>query len=215
MLRGLRVAAWRSGSTRLLGPSASLRGAHFDTLKFVEHLRAQGLTSDQSASVMTALSDVMEESIRNLSRTLVTKEEQEKSTYTQKVDFAHLRSDLQTLEKNDFALTKNEHDRLSGEIEKVRQKLREEVNRALANVRLDLNLEKGRIREESSANELRIKETDTRIEAEISNMKAQLESVKFQVMQWLVGVVTGIGALTLAATRIRAATSYVKLTVVM
>lgn len=188
---------------RVFSSARVIRECHFDTLKLVRRLEGEGLAPNQATAVMRALSDVMEDSIKNLTRTLVTKEEQEKATYTQKVDFAHLRADLQTLEKNDFTLTKNEHDRLSGEIEKLRQKLREEVNRALANVRLDLNLEKGRIREESSVHELRIKETDTRIEAEISNMKAQLESVKFQVMQWLVGVVTGIGALTLAVTRIR------------
>lgn len=84
--------------------------------------------------------------------------------YQQKVDFAQLRSELQTLDKNEFASTKNEHDRLSVEIEKLRQKFKEEVNKIQASVRLDLNLEKGRIRDESSVHELKIKETDNRIE---------------------------------------------------
>jgi len=65
-----------------------------------------------------------------------------------------------------------------------------------------VNLEKGRIREEGSVNELKIKETDTKIEAEISNMQAQLESMKFQVLQWLVGVITGTAAIGLALTRL-------------
>jgi len=50
------------------------------------------------------------------------------------------------------------------EIERLRQKFREEVNKIQASVRLDLNLEKGRIRDESSVHELKIKETDNRIE---------------------------------------------------
>jgi len=69
-------------------------------------------------------------------------------------------------------------------------------------VRLDLNLEKGRIRDESSVHELKIKETDNRIEQEIGMMRAQLESTKFQIIQWLFGVVTGAGALGLAYIRL-------------
>jgi Protein of unknown function (DUF1640) len=122
--------------------------------------------------------------------------------YQQKVDFAQLRSELQTLDKNEFTTTKNEHDKLTVEIEKLRQKFREEMGKIQASVRLDLNLEKGRIRDESSVHELKIKETDNRIEQEIGVMRAQLETTKFQIIQWLFGVVTGAGALGLAYIRL-------------
>ena len=120
-----------------------------------------------------------------------------------------MRSELQTLDKNEFATTKNEHDRITVEIERLRQKFKEEVSKIQASVRLDLNLEKGRIRDESSVHELKIKETDNRIEypsplvqgvygrQEIGMMRAQLETTKFQIIQWLFGVVTGAGALGL------------------
>ena len=127
------------------------------------------------------------------------------------MDFAQLRSELQTLDKNEFTTTKNEHDRLTVEIEKLRQRFREEVSKIQASVRLDLNLEKGRIRDESSVHELKIKETDNRIEyppilrgidgangrQEIGLMKAQMESAKFQVIQWLVTIAMSAGALGL------------------
>jgi len=119
-----------------------------------------------------------------------------------------LRSELQTLDKSEFTATKNEHDRITVDIERLRQKFREEVSKIQASVRLDLNLEKGRIRDESSVHELKIKETDNRIEyvlfdvwltrrQEIGMMRAQLETTKFQIIQWLFGVVTGAGALGL------------------
>jgi len=86
------------------------------------------------------------------------------------------------------------------------------VSKIQASVRLDLNLEKGRIRDESSVHELKIKETDNRIEylhfsweetlmcrQEIGIMRAQLETTKFQIIQWLFGVVTGAGALGLGS----------------
>ena len=154
---------------------------HFDTLKFVKKLESEGFSSTQSQAVMRALSDVISESIDGLKRNLVSKEEQEKTTYTQKVDFAKLRSELQTLEKNDHSLVKSDQDRITSDLEKLKQRLKEEIAKTQANVRLDLNLEKGRIREESSVHELKIRETDTKIDTEISNIRTQLETVKFQM----------------------------------
>jgi hypothetical protein len=58
-------------------------------------------------------------------------------------------------------------------------------------VRLDLNLEKGRIREEANVQELKIKETETKIEQEVAGLREKLEAVKFQTLQWLMGVCTG------------------------
>jgi regulator of replication initiation timing len=126
-------------------------------------------------------------SMTNLSKTMVTKAEQEKTVYTYKVDFASLKSEIQLLEKNDFTMMKAENERLQGEIEKLRQRLREEITRTQANVRLDLNLEKGRIRDEASAQEIKIKETDTRIESEIAGLRTQMEAIKFQILQYMVG----------------------------
>jgi len=92
------------------------------------------------------------------------------------VDFAQLKSELQLHEKNDLTLMKSENDRLMADVEK-------------------LNLEKGRIRDESGQQELKIKEVDTRIESEIAGLRTQIEQAKFSILQYLVGVATGSGAL--------------------
>jgi hypothetical protein len=129
-------------------------------------------------------------SIQNLTRTMVPREDQEKINYTQKVDFAKLRSELTTLHGNELNPLKNDQERLSSEISRLSARLREEVQRAQSSVKLDLNLEKGRIREESSVHELKVKETDTRIEKEVGDLRGMLESVKFSTLQWLIGVCT-------------------------
>jgi len=103
----------------------------------------------------------------------------EQQRYTQKVDFAQLKSELQLHEKNDLTLMKSENERLQSDVEKLKQRLREESTRVLAGVRLDLNLEKGRIRDESSQQELKIKEVDTRIESEIAGLRTQIEQVSY------------------------------------
>jgi hypothetical protein len=87
------------------------------------------------------------------------------------------------MEKNDLAMIKAENDRLLNDIEKLKQRLREEITRTQAGVRLDLNLEKGRMREESSGQELKIKEVDTRIEQEIAGLRTAIQSSKVRIME--------------------------------
>lgn len=50
------------------------RDHHFDTLKFVQRLKDEGFSEDQSKAMMLVLSDVIEESIQNLTRTMVLRE---------------------------------------------------------------------------------------------------------------------------------------------
>ncbi|KNE60524.1 hypothetical protein AMAG_18554 [Allomyces macrogynus ATCC 38327] len=137
----------------------------------------------------------------NLKQTMVTKADQEKNVHMYKVDFTALKSEIKMLEKNDFAILKSETERLTTELEKLKQKLREEMNRLQAGVRLDLNLEKGRLRDETGVQDMKIREADTRIETEISNIRTQLESIKFEIIRNIVGTLTAAGGLILAYMR--------------
>ncbi|KAF5383729.1 hypothetical protein D9615_003686 [Tricholomella constricta] len=176
---------------------------HFDTHHFVQRLEREGLNRAQAEGIMSAMAEVIDESIRNMTSNMVTKAEQEKHHYTQQVDFAQIKSELQLMEKNDLAMIKAENDRLVADIEKLKQRLREEITRTQAGVRLDLNLEKGRMREESSHQELKIKEVDTRIEQEIAGLRTAIQASKATTLQYLVGFVTGCSALLMAYMRFR------------
>lgn len=50
------------------------RDHHFDTLKCVQRLKAEGFSEEQAKAMMLVLSDVIEESIQNLTRTMVLRE---------------------------------------------------------------------------------------------------------------------------------------------
>ncbi|KAI9485845.1 MAG: hypothetical protein EXX96DRAFT_592785 [Benjaminiella poitrasii] len=132
---------------------------------------------------------------------MVSQAERDKAVYAYRVDLAKLKSEVQLIERNDFKLMKAENSRLESDLEKLKQKLREEISRTQANVRLDLNLEKGRVRDEASMQEIKIKEMKTRIESEISSVRTQMETIKFQIMQYMIGTMTGAGALFLAYLR--------------
>lgn len=152
--------------------------------------------------MMKVLSDVIEESIQNLTRTMVLREDAARATYTQKVDFAALRSELLSADSTESSTTRASHERLTNDLAKLNARLRDEVSRTQASVRLDLNLEKGRIREEANVQDLKIKETETKIEQEVAGLREKLEGVKFQTLQWLMGVCTGTAALILGAWRL-------------
>ena len=188
---------------RAFSATAPNRKDHqFDTLKFVQRLQQEGFNEEQAVAMMKVLGDVIEESIQNLTRTMVLREDQEKATYTQKVDFAKLRSELLSADSTESSLTRASHERLTNDLEKLRNRLRDEVQRTQASVRLDLNLEKGRIREEANSQELKIQETETRIEQESAALRERLEAVKFSTLQWLMGVCTGTAAILLGVWRL-------------
>jgi len=133
---------------------------------------------------------------------MVPREDAARATYTQKVDFAKLRSELLSADSTETNATRATYERLSNDLAKLNSRLRDEISRTLASVRLDLNLEKGRIREEALGQELKMKETEAKIEQEVALMKERLEQVKLQSLQWLVGVCTGFAALMLGAWRL-------------
>ncbi|KAF7309658.1 Mitochondrial protein [Mycena indigotica] len=201
-----------STTTRLglrLFSSSCRRGEfHFDTHHFVQRLEREGLNRAQAEGIMAAMAEVIDESIRNMTSNMVTKAEQEKAStkhqYTQQVDFAQTKSELKLMEKNETALIKAENDRLLTDIEKLKQRLRQDILQIQAGVRLDINLEKGRLREEGSAQELKIKEVDTRIEQEIAGLRTAIQASKATTLQYLVTFVTGSSALLMAYLRFRA-----------
>jgi len=168
----------------------------------VQRLRAEGFSEEQSQALLRVLSDIVQESVQNLTRTMVSREDALKTSYTQKVDFSALRTELLSLDNSESALTRASYERLSNELQKLNNRLRDEVQRTQASVRLDLNLEKGRIREETNSQELKLKETETRIEQEVAGLRERVEGVKFSTLQWLMGVITGICAIMLGAWRL-------------
>ncbi|KAJ7050503.1 mitochondrial protein [Mycena amicta] len=190
-------------SLRLFSSTCRRGEFHFDTHHFVQRLEREGLNRAQAEGIMAAMAEVIDESVRNMTSNMVTKAEQEKYQYTQQVDFAQTKSELKLIEKNETALIKAENDRLLTEIEKLKQRLKQEITRTQDGVRLDLNLEKGRLRQEASGQELKIKEVDTRIEQEIAGLRTAIQASKATTLQYLVGFVTGCSALLMAYLRFR------------
>lgn len=65
--------------------TARRHASHFDTQALVAALEKQGLSRQQAVGVMTALEDVIRDSVNSMVSHLVTRAEVEKYQYTQKV----------------------------------------------------------------------------------------------------------------------------------
>ena len=115
---------------------------HFDTYRFVQRLEAEGFSRESAEACMSSLGEVVNEYLGNMSRSSVSKAEYEKCIHTQRVDLDHVRSEMHLLEKNEFALIKQETSRLTREIEKLNLHMSEDLRRAQSDVRLELSLEK-------------------------------------------------------------------------
>ena len=99
-----------------------------------------------------------------------------------KVDFNQIKNEIQLVEKNDMALIRSDLARLNSELQKSKIRILEDLRRLQSDVRLDLSLEKGRVRDEQVSQQLKIKEAESLIETEVSHLKTQMETIKWEVI---------------------------------
>ena len=68
----------RSLYTRSFTSTTKRSDFHFDTHHFVQRLEREGLKREQAEGIMTAMAEVIDEAIRNMTSNMVTKSQQEK-----------------------------------------------------------------------------------------------------------------------------------------
>jgi Protein of unknown function (DUF1640) len=71
---GVYVAAFHPARRAFHASAVRRRDYHFDTLKFVRQLKDEGFSEEQAVAIMRVLSDVIQESIQNLTRTMALRE---------------------------------------------------------------------------------------------------------------------------------------------
>ena len=71
---GVYVAVFKPARRAFHASAVAARDHRFDTLKVVQRLQDEGFSEEQAVALMRVLNDVIEESIQNLTRTMVLKE---------------------------------------------------------------------------------------------------------------------------------------------
>ncbi|KAK4775062.1 hypothetical protein SAY86_009997 [Trapa natans] len=173
-----------------------------DTLALVRSLEAQGVPSKQAEAITSAITEVLHDSLENVSHSFVSKAEMQKTEMVQESNLSKFMSEVQSSQKHHLSALQRETEKLQGAIEKMKSELKYEVDKATAGQRLDLNLEKGRIREELAKQNAETTGLTNKLDREIHALRAQLEGAKYDVIKYCIGTLVSISAVGLAVVRI-------------
>ncbi|KAH7566313.1 hypothetical protein ACOSP7_022738 [Xanthoceras sorbifolium] len=173
-----------------------------DTLALVRRLEAQGLPSNQAEAITAAITEVLTDSLENVSQSVVTKGEMQKSELIQESNLSKFKSEVQNLQEHHFSSLQHEAEKLRNDIEKMRNELRHEIDKVTAGQRLDLNLERGRIRDELANQNAETSNLTNKLDREIHALRAHLEAAKYDVIKYCIGSLVSLSAVGLAVIRI-------------
>ncbi|CAH9056537.1 unnamed protein product [Cuscuta europaea] len=182
--------------------SSGNRAFLVDTLALVRGLEAQGVPSNQAEAITSAITKVLNDSLENNARSLVSKAEMQKSEMLQEADISKFKSAVQSSQEHHFSLLQRETEKLLNDIEKMRSELKYEVDKLTAGQRLDLNLERGRIRDELAKQNAETTNLTNKLDREIHELRAQLEAAKYEVIKYCIGTLVSISAVGLAIARL-------------
>lgn len=185
----------------LVKPSGK-RAFLVDTLALVRSLEAQGVPSKQAEAITSAITEVLNDSLENVSHSFVSKSEMQKSEMLQEANLSKFKSEVKSSQEHHFSMLQRETEKLRGDIEKMRSDLRYEIDKVTAGQRLDLNLERGRIRDELANQNAETSNLTNKIDREIHTLRAQLEAAKYDVIKYCIGTLASISAVGLAVLRI-------------
>ncbi|XP_065608748.1 mitochondrial calcium uniporter regulator 1-like [Cyrtonyx montezumae] len=151
------------GSVSLLGS----RKFFFDTHALVRLLEENGLTTQQSEVIVSALVKIVSTNLDTIYKDMVTKVQQvsSKRIALQQV-MSHIdgvKKDMIILGKSELSALRSENERIKLELQQIKKQVMDEITRVRADNKLNLNLEKSRVKELHSLNERKLLEMRTEI----------------------------------------------------
>ena len=173
-----------------------------DTFALVRRLEEQGVPLKQAEVITAVITEVLNDSLENVSQSLVSKEEMQRTEMLQEANLSKFKAEVQSSQGHHFSLLQHETEKLRNDIEKMRSELRYEIDKLTAGQRLDLNLERGRIGEELTNQNTETNNLTNKLDREIHALRAQLEAAKYDVIKYCIGTLVSISAVGLAVLRI-------------
>lgn len=210
-LYGTAAAASSSNSSgnqlsyRRISQHVNLNGSRaflVDTLALVRRLEAQGVPSQQAEAITAAITEVLNDSLENVSHAFVSRAESQKGEMVQEANLSKFKAEIQSSQEHHFSLLQRETEKLQNDIGKIRSELKYEVDKVTAGQRLDLNLERGRTRDELANQSTETTNLNNKIDREIQGIRAQLEGAKYDIIKYCIGTLVSVSAVGLAILRI-------------
>ncbi|XP_020599609.1 uncharacterized protein LOC110039011 isoform X2 [Phalaenopsis equestris] len=154
-----------------------------DTLGLVRRLEGQGVPSKQAEAITSAITEVLNDSLENVSQSFVSNGRMQLSEMAQDANLSKFKSEVQSLQEHHFSLLQRETEKLKTDIEKMRSELR-------------------RLRDELAKQSAETSDLTNKLDREIHALKAQLEAAKYDVIKYCIGTLVSISAVGLAVIRI-------------
>ncbi|XP_041022259.1 protein FMP32, mitochondrial-like isoform X2 [Juglans microcarpa x Juglans regia] len=172
------------------------------SLASVRRLEGQGVPSKQAEAITAAITEVLNDSLENVTLSFVSKAEMQKIELIQESNLSKFKSEVQSSQGHHFSSLQHETEKLRNDIEKMRSELRYEIDKLTAGQRLDLNLERGRIRDELANQNAETTNLTNKLDQEIHALRAHMEAAKYDVIKYCIGTLVSISTIGLAVIRI-------------
>lgn len=202
--RSLRTSLSQEPITSLLKCPARLMGSyqmrnidlsairmtlHCDTHALVQQLQLRGFTEAQAEGITEALVEIVNSTLEQQAKDMVTKAQQEILIQQLTAEIAALRKDMIILEKSEFSNLRHITDQQSREILQLKAQIKDEVSKLQGQITLDINLEKSRSKEVFSTQETQISNLHNKIETKIADMRTTFEQHRNDVLKFAGGTI--------------------------
>jgi hypothetical protein len=157
-------------------------------------LQEEGFTEVEANCLVGLISEVINESIVNSTKSLVTKYEQEKFILEFAKGFEKVRKNVNSLEKVDFDTFRSNIQEIKAKIEETKDNSATDFERVLAGARLDMNLDKQRVVTEAEDLTKDLLAAEIKIDVEIDKLEQRMQKIKEQTIN---GVARFIAALAI------------------
>ncbi|XP_064611763.1 mitochondrial calcium uniporter regulator 1-like [Liolophura sinensis] len=175
---------------------------YFDTHALVKKLQAAGFTAEQSETVTEALVHVVSTQTEQQNKILVTKAHQEITVQQLLANIASVKKDMLILEKSEFSALRNETEKQTLEINRMKQTVEDEVAKLRGQVSLDINLERSRAKEAHAEGEKHRAILNNRIDTEVANLRTIYEQYRNDILKYAGGTVLSCLTITLGFYRL-------------
>ncbi|KAJ8656055.1 hypothetical protein O0I10_008277 [Lichtheimia ornata] len=170
---------------------------HFDTYQLLQALERQGFTRSQAEVVMKGIKFKLRESSAFIRQRLLLRSDLDNETYLFKAGLSEMRTEVQTMRRNDTHMLQAEMAAVTRDVESIGQKLREDVALMKNEITLDLNNRKNEGREELKTIEMKIQEMNNKLTVSLGDVRTGIEAVRWEtIWKGMTGV--AVAALSIA-----------------
>ncbi|CAI9737740.1 Hypothetical predicted protein [Octopus vulgaris] len=162
---------------------------HCDTHALVQQLQLRGFTIEQAEAITEALVEVVNMTLEQQSKEMVTKTQQEIVTQQLLAEIAAVKKDMIILEKSEFSNLRNITEKQSRDILQLKDTVRDEVSKLEGKILLDVNLERGRTNEEFADKETQISNINNKIDTKIADLRTTFEQHRNDVLKYAGGTI--------------------------